>query len=122
MSEPTTPQPESVVTVRQPEPPKHVTVTAAATEAQETETTLRTAGQRRINLIWEYTQAFIAGMVVTTVLLVSAWQSIKGAEALKIAAYGFLIGVANLVIGFYFGRTNHQRVGGIGGGTSMEGR
>jgi len=26
----------------------------------------------------------------------------------------FLFGVANLVTGFYFGRTNHQRTGGIG--------
>ncbi len=86
------------------------------------EVALRSAGQRRINVIWEYTQAFIAGMVVTTVLLVSAYQTISGAEAIKIAAFGFLIGVANLVIGFYFGRTNHQRVGGIGGALQDEGR
>ena len=61
--------------------------------------------KHRITLIWEYTQAFLAGMVVTTVLLVSAWQTMQGSEGLKLAAYGFLIGVANLVIGFYFGRT-----------------
>ncbi len=82
------------------------------------ETSLRTAGQRRINVVWEYTQAFIAGMVVTTVLFVAAWTSMRGGEAQKLAAFVFLTGVANLVIGFYFGRTNHQRVGGIGGVSS----
>jgi len=78
------------------------------------ETSLRTAGQRRVNIIWEYTQAFIAGMVVTAVLIVSSWLSVRGVNGEKVAAFVFLTGVANLVIGFYFGRTNHNRVGGVG--------
>lgn len=97
-------------------PPPVVTAVAQppASVAQESEIATRSAGQRRVNLIWEYTQAFIAGTVVTTVLVVSGYQTINGPEPLKVAAYGFLIGVANLVIGFYFGRTNHQRTGGVG--------
>ncbi len=82
----------------------------------------RSAGQRRINVIWEYTQAFIAGAVVISVLIVASWLSVKGVDGEKVAAFVFLTGVANLVIGFYFGRTNHQRVGGIGGGAEMQGR
>ena len=38
-----------------------------------------------------------------------------GTPDLQLAAIVFLFGVANLVTGFYFGRTNHQRTGGIGG-------
>lgn len=86
---------------------------------------LRTAGQRKINAIWEYTQAFIAGMTVTTVLLVAAKLaafSMDSATGQQVAAFVFLTGVANLVIGFYFGRTNHQRVGGVGGDSAMGGR
>lgn len=107
MPEPEIPTPPIVpVTTAVSQPP--------ASSAQELETSFRSAGQRRVNLIWEYTQAFIAGMVVTTVLCVAGFETAWGPEALKTAAFGFLIGVANLVIGFYFGRTNHQRTGGIG--------
>jgi hypothetical protein len=103
-------------------PEKSLSPPSAVAAAVITETSLRTAGQRRVNVIWEYTQALVAGEVVTTVLIVSAWQSVRGTESLKMAAFGFLIGVANLVIGFYFGRTNHQRVGGIGGSEEIGGR
>jgi hypothetical protein len=34
----------------------------------------------------------------------------------SVAGMLFLTGIANLVIGFYFGRTNHERVGGVGHG------
>lgn len=83
-------------------------------QAIRDETALRTAGQRRVNLLWEYTQALIAGLVTATVLLCTGYLVIAGVEVMKTAAFGFLVGIANLVIGFYFGRTNHQRTGGIG--------
>jgi hypothetical protein len=38
-----------------------------------------------------------------------------GSIEVQLAAIVFLFGVANLVTGFYFGRTNHQRSGGVGG-------
>ncbi len=64
----------------------------------------KTLGQRRINLIWEVTQAFIALAVTVGAL----YASIQGRVSEMLGNAFFL------VIGFYFGRTNHQRVGGIG--------
>ena len=101
---------------------KPLTPVVAPTQA-EAELSRKSSGQRHINLIWEFTQAFIAGTVVSTVLLVSATLVIKETASAenKMAAFVFLTGVANLVIGFYFGRTNHQRVGGVGA-SNMEHR
>ncbi len=65
---------------------------------------LTTAGQRRVNLIWEYTQAIIAG-AVTLAYIVSQLMRIDSA------------GLANacfLIVGFYFSRTNHSAIGGVG--------
>lgn len=90
----------------------------------------RTLGQRRINIVWEFTQSLIAGFVVMAVLYVSTRMVVAALDGTasqhQIAnanlAFGFLIGIANLVIGFYFGRTNHNRVGGIGSKSETEGR
>jgi hypothetical protein len=60
-------------------------------------------GQRRVNLIWEITQALIA-LAVTVATFIMLYVG-KEAAALTNAFF--------LVIGFYFGRTNHQRVGGV---------
>lgn len=66
---------------------------------------LRTQGQRRINLIWEGTQALVA-LLVTCATIYSA---IAGVESL-------LLGNAfTLIIALYFVRQNHTKVGGIGG-------
>lgn len=67
---------------------------------------LRTAGQRRVNLIWESTQATIALGVTGTTLYVTA--NTVSETAFALLSNGFF-----LVIGFYFGRTNHQKTGGI---------
>lgn len=69
-----------------------------------------TLGQRRIDLIWEHTQALIAVAVVLTTLGVAAMLTIQGRGD---TAFIFLVGLGNLVIGFYFGRTNHARLGGV---------
>jgi len=75
---------------------------------------LHSAGQRVVNLTWENTQRLIALSVTWVALTVAAWLAIMGAtESVQTAALVFIFGVANLVIGFYFGRTNHQRVGGV---------
>jgi hypothetical protein len=79
------------------------------------EVSLRTAGQRRINVIWEITQAAIALAVTGSTLYVSAALALK--DQGQTAAFLLLSNAFFLVVGFYFGRTNHQRVGGIG---SME--
>ena len=62
-----------------------------------------TAGQRRINLVWEVTQAAIAILVVGA----NVYAALAGVDSILLANAFFL------VIGFYFGRTNHSRTGGI---------
>lgn len=61
------------------------------------------SSQRRVNIIWETTQAFIAGVVVGA----SVYASLRGIDAPGLQNTSFL------VVGFYFGRTNHSRVGGV---------
>jgi hypothetical protein len=75
-------------------------------------------GQRVINEMWEDTQKKIALAVIGGSLLVSSVLAVGGkflgSIELQLASVVFLYGVANLVAGFYFGRTNHQRTGGVG--------
>jgi hypothetical protein len=81
---------------------------------------LRAAGQRRVNVIWELTQSFIASLVVLGALSVCSLLIIRGnyvEAALQLISNAFF-----LVIGFYFGRTNHERTGGIGGSDIIERR
>lgn len=71
-----------------------------------------TAGQRRVNIVWEVTQSAIALIVTATTLYVAAQRSMFSPG--ETAAFLLLSNGFFLVIGFYFGRTNHQRVGGVG--------
>lgn len=77
-----------------------------------TQEDLTTAGQRRVNLIWEYTQAFIA------VVVILANMSVGVVFALRRIPAGDYPGVLSsslfLIVGFYFSRTNHQAIGGVG--------
>lgn len=68
-----------------------------------------TAGQRRINLIWESTQAGIALSTTLTTLVVASLMAGRGDPA----ALSLLSNAFFLVIGFYFSRTNHQKTGGV---------
>ena len=91
--------------------------TAAPTTTEEEDR--KTAGQREINKKWEDTQAKIAlwviGAALVVAMVLTLFGRVLGSPELQLAAAVFLFGVANLVTGFYFGRTNHQRTGGIGG-------
>lgn len=80
---------------------------------------LTTAGQRRINLIWEYTQAAIALCVVLFSMGASVVAMVYGKEIPSIIGVAF-----GMVTGFYFARTNHERIGGLGAKASKtyEGR
>jgi len=71
------------------------------------------AGQRRINIIWEVTQAMIAMSVSGTTLYVAGSLAIRGGA--DMVTFGLLSNGFFLVIGFYFGRTNHTRTGGVRG-------
>ena len=73
----------------------------ATTTAEEDK---HSASQRRVNLIWEYTQSFIAVSVVAA-NIVAAFKLPTGSALLANAFF--------LIVGFYFGRTNHSRVGGV---------
>ena len=84
------------------------------------ESVLRTAGQRRINVIWEGTQAVIALAVTGSTLYVAGVLAVK--DNGQTAAFLLLSNAFFLVVGFYFGRTNHQRTGGVGVGARDEGR
>jgi len=75
----------------------------AAPATTTTEENRHALGQRRVNLIWEGTQASIA-VAVTLATLYGALNHVES-PALSNAFF--------LVVGFYFGRTNHQRVGGV---------
>ena len=72
------------------------------------------AGQRRINIIWEITQSLIAIAVVITFLYVTTKMIIK--SDMNEIAFIVLSNIVALVIGFYFGRTNHAKIGGVGPG------
>jgi hypothetical protein len=89
------------------------TDTTTDTRAQSIEKTLVSRGQRRVNLIWEVTQAVLAVSVVGTALFVSALLAVDDPQGTGPGGI-MLFGLANLVTGFYFGRTNHQRTGGVG--------
>jgi hypothetical protein len=73
---------------------------------------ITTKSQRRVNLIWEYTQAFISSIVVLTNMIEAAIFGIKRIPAGEYPVV--LISSLFLVLGFYFSRTNHEKVGGIG--------
>jgi len=69
------------------------------------------ASQRKVNLIWETTQSAIALMTVLACVVVAV------SHGLSMQHPEFPPTLANtlfLIIGFYFGRTNHTRVGGVG--------
>lgn len=96
------------------------------------ETVLMTAGQRATSLLWENTQAKIALIVVaaallaclTIILSVVYLVFVGKLDSVAIAVLTLVLGVMSnalfLVVGFYFGRTNHTKVGGVGARTEDE--
>jgi Na+/phosphate symporter len=93
----------------------HTVLTQAGESVAAPTTTIEenrhTLGQRRVNLIWETTQALIAVAVTLATLYVASVLALKDLGAT--AAFLLLSNAFFLVIGFYFGRTNHQRIGGV---------
>lgn len=60
-------------------------------------------GQRRVNIIWEATQASIA-LIVTLALI---YVTIMGIDAQRLGD------AFTLIVALYFVRTNHTKVGGV---------
>lgn len=91
------------------------------TTAQED---LTTAGQRTINLIWENTQSrialfvVIAGMLVNSAVVLVLILLNREINVVQVALISLCLQFVNLtcgiVIGFYFSRTNHAAIGGMG--------
>lgn len=85
---------------------------------------ITTAGQRTINLIWENTQARIAWFVIVAGMLVNSAVVLilvvvhRDITVVQVAIISLCLQFVNLtcgiVIGFYFSRTNHTNIGGIG--------
>jgi len=86
------------------------TVVASPVTTQEQDRV--TLGQRRINVLWEVTQAIVAVLVTAVTLACSATLIIrgeKGAEAFLLMSNAFFV-----VISTYLTRTNHTKTGGVG--------
>lgn len=71
---------------------------------------ITTAGQRRINIMWERTQSTIALFVVFVSLSVGAYLAVMTGKEVP-TLFSLTLGT---VIGFYFARTNHAAIGGTG--------
>lgn len=63
--------------------------------------------QHHVNLIWEITQGLIAVAVTGATLYAATKLTLK--DSATEAAFLLLSNAFFLVIGFYFGRTNHAR-------------
>lgn len=104
--QPTLPTPPAVpLTVPSPEPSL-----APRTTAQED---LTTAGQRKINLIWEYTQAAIALVVVMSTMGAGLYATFHP-NSINTQVPTIMSVAFGTVVGFYFSRSNHAAIGGIG--------
>jgi hypothetical protein len=64
----------------------------------------KTAGQRRINMIWEFTQ----GIIAVAITAAKIYCSINRIESPELTNAFFLI------VSMYFVRTNHHLIGGVG--------
>lgn len=101
------------------EPPKLVLPPTTTSEQN-----INTAGQRTINLMWESTQSRIATItvysnvfinaVVICALLFANAKIDTALIALILAAMASMNQISGIIIGFYFSRTNHSAIGGIG--------
>jgi hypothetical protein len=98
---------------------KRKVIRSAATEHDR-----MTKGQQIVNLIWENTQARIAlfvivvGMVINSIVIILMIILIREVTVVQVALISLCLQFINftsgIVIGFYFSRTNHQAIGGIG--------
>lgn len=86
------------ILIKKGKPP--ITMPPTTTEQED----ITTAGQRKVNLIWEFTQASIAIMITAALI----YTAIKKIEAQELRNAFFLIA------SMYFVRTNHHLIGGIG--------
>lgn len=116
-------QPETAAAVEVAVKAANVNMPSETTSEQDR----RTAGQRRVNIIWEATQAVIALAVTGTGMFTASQLALRvdtsdANKSMAITAFLLISNTVFLVIGFYFGRTNHERTGGVVGGATRESR
>lgn len=92
-------------------PSASVKTAAPISPHQEGEETLTKLGQRKINLIWEYTQAIIA---VLLVMFTGIVVLINVVNQTTTEVPGVLSNALFVVLTFYFARVNHTKIGGVG--------
>lgn len=71
-----------------------------------------TINKIQVNLIWEWTQSFIAISVVLTTMISAVFAQIKNTQVSTIIAVAF-----GTIVGFYFARADH-----INNNTNQRGR
>lgn len=79
--------------------PKNAPATSTAEEDR------KTAGQRSVNRQWEFWQGFLAVLVIGGFVYTACIQKESPA----------LAGLAGSIVTFYYVRTNHTKIGGVGG-------
>lgn len=100
---------------------------ATAAKAAAEAAALTTEGQRGINRLWERTQAIIAivvvvvTMIVIAVLIVAPVLRGQDLNPTGVTALVLLSSLSTNIVTSYFTRTNHTKVGGVGGGSSGRG-
>lgn len=112
-------------------PEEHVKQIVAATTERESlpptttqEENIISAGQRTINIMWETTQARIAIFTVFSNIILNSVLSLfvifvgvdvtANQMALITLCMQPISLTTGIVIGFYFSRTNHSTIGGVG--------
>ncbi len=75
---------------------------------------LTLAGQRRVNLIWEYTQSAVTFIVVLTNMIVAGANALYHPGTELDHHPVILSSSLFLILGFYYSRTNHAAIGGMG--------
>jgi len=75
-----------------------------------------TAGQRHISRVWEYTQAAIAFIVTVSTVFTLSMLALSKYEPTPNALImaGQLVVMDTLILTFYYARTNHTAIGGVG--------
>lgn len=90
--------------------------TSLSAQGRREETILRTSGQRKINLVWEATQAVVTIMVVASTLFIAGSLVLNGKDSdNRAAAFLLLSNAFFMIVTAYYQRTNHTRTGGVGG-------
>lgn len=107
--------PEGILPSEKAPPAKLPTLTASEEELRKYNEALQIAErlaaqhQTKFNTVWEITQAVIAISVTLASMLTSMYLIVKNPESS--AAIVMVSSSFSIVIGFYFGRTNHSRPG-----------